>query len=121
MTLLEFARGPALQTPVLILIAGIVWRLVGILLLRQRLASCRVDASLCSDGSPAGPSMILTRFIPRRTFWPRIAVSVVLSTVFHLGLAIIVFGGAPHILLIHQFTGLTWPSLPKGLVVSSAA
>jgi len=28
-------------------------------------------------------------FIPRRTFWPRIAASVLLSTIFHLGLAII--------------------------------
>jgi nitrate reductase gamma subunit len=64
-----------------------------------------------------GGAMIATRFIPRRTFWPRIAVSVVLSTAFHAGLAIILLGGAPHILLIHQFTGLTWPNLPKGVIV----
>ena len=40
-----------------------------------------------------------------------------LSAVFHIGLAVILFGGAPHILLIHQLTGLTWPNLPKGLIV----
>ena len=33
MTLLEFARGPAAQASTLILIAGIIWRLTGILLL----------------------------------------------------------------------------------------
>ena len=61
--------------------------------------------------------MILSRLIPRRTFWPRIAVGVMLSAVFHLGLALVFFGGAPHILLIHQAIGLTWPNLPKGVIV----
>jgi hypothetical protein len=116
MTLLEFARGPALQASVLIMIAGIFWRLAGILLLRRRprLATPRRSALGQLGG---GLSMILSRFVPRRTFWPRIAVSVVLSAVFHLGLAIILLAGAPHILLIHQLTGLTWPNLPKGLIV----
>ena len=116
MTLLDFARGPGLQGAWLILIAGTVWRITGVLLLRQRphLAAPRTGLT----GQVRGAiSTIFTRFIPRRTFWPRIAVSVVLSTIFHLGLFVIIFGGAPHILLIHQFTGLTWPDLPKGLVV----
>jgi len=116
MTLLEFARGPAWQACVLILIAGITWRLVAIVLLRRRL-----QFAAPRHGLPAriggGAKTILTRFVPRRTFWPRIAVSVALSATFHIGLAIIVFGGAPHILLIHQFTGLDWPSLPKGVIV----
>jgi len=64
---------------------------------------------------------VLTRFVPRRTFWPRIAVSrdaergVSYRIVDHL------LGGAPHIQVIHQVTGLTWPNLPKGLIVTSAA
>ncbi|MEJ1975480.1 MAG: hypothetical protein WDN49_04755 [Acetobacteraceae bacterium] len=40
-----------------------------------------------------------------------------MSAVFHVGLAIILLAGAPHILLIHQLTGITWPSLPKGWIV----
>jgi nitrate reductase gamma subunit len=116
MTLLEFARGPAFQASVLILIAGLTWRLAAIFLLRRR-----PQFAAPRHGLPAriggGAATILTRFVPRRTFWPRIAVSVVLSAVFHLGLALIIFGGAPHILLIHQFTGLSWPSLPKGVIV----
>jgi nitrate reductase gamma subunit len=116
MTLLDFARGPALQASVLIMIVGIVWRLTAIFLLRRRphLASPRVSYV---GQVASGVKMIFSRFIPRRTFWPRIAVSVVLSASFHFGLAIIIFGGAPHILLIHQIAGLSWPNLPKGLVV----
>jgi nitrate reductase gamma subunit len=116
MTLLEFARGPAFQASVLILIAGLTWRLTAIVLLRSR-----SQFAAPRHGLPAriggGAATILTRFVPRRAFWSRIAASVVLSAVFHLGLAIIIFGGAPHILLIHQFTGLSWPSLPKGVIV----
>jgi nitrate reductase gamma subunit len=116
MTLLMFARGPAIQAATLIMICGICWRLAGIFLLRgrPRLAASRhsVTAQL-----GLGVSTILTRFVPRRTFWPRIAVSVVLSAVFHIGFVVILLGGAPHILLLHQMTGLSWPNLPKGLVV----
>jgi nitrate reductase gamma subunit len=116
MTLLDFARGPALQASTLILIAGIFWRLAGIFLLRRRPQHAASRRSLV-ERLGGGATMIVSRFFPRRTFWPRIALSVVLSAVFHLGLAVILFGGAPHIQLAHQLTGLTWPNLPKGLVV----
>ena len=116
MTLLEFARGPAWQTSVLILIAGVVWRLIAILLLRRRLQFAAPRHGL-PKRIAAGATTILTRFVPRRTFWPRISVSVVLSSTFHVGLALIIFGGAPHILVIHQYTDLSWPSLPKGVIV----
>jgi nitrate reductase gamma subunit len=116
MTLLDFARGPGLQGAWLVMGGGTAWRIAGILLLRQRLhlAAPRIGFAGRVRG---GLATVFTRFVPRRTFWPRIAVSVGLSSTFHLGLAVIVLGGAPHILLIHQFFWLTWPNLPKGLVV----
>jgi nitrate reductase gamma subunit len=113
---LDFVRGPALQAASLIMIVGVVWRLCGILLLRRR-----PNQAAARHGLPArllaGGALMITRFVPRRTFWAKIAVSVVLSTVFHIGLMLILFGGAPHILLIHQMTGVGWPNLPKGVVV----
>jgi nitrate reductase gamma subunit len=116
MTLLEFARGPAWQAAILILIAGVAWRLVGIFLLRRR-----PQFAAPRHGLPArlvgGAKTILSRFVPRRAFWPRIALSVMLSAVFHIGLAIVIFGGAPHIQVIRQWTGLSWPGLPKGVIV----
>ena len=116
MTLLEFARGPAWQASILILIAGLAWRLVGIFLLRTRpdFAAPRHGALARIGG---GARTIVTRFVPRRAFWPRIAVSVMLSAVFHFGLAIVIFGGGPHIQVIHQWTGLSWPGFPKGVIV----
>ena len=36
MDLLDFARGPALQVAAYILVAGVLWRLVGILLLKEK-------------------------------------------------------------------------------------
>lgn len=116
MTLLEFARGPAWQASVLILVGGVVWRIVGLLLLRRRPQFAASRHSLAGRIG-GGATTILSRFIPRRAFLPRIAVSVGLSATFHLGLAIILFGGAPHILLIHQLTGLSWPGLPKGVIM----
>jgi nitrate reductase gamma subunit len=116
MTLLDFARGIGMQVALLIMIAGLCWRVAGILLLRRRPQHALSRASLAGRIG-GGATMIVSRSIPRRTFWPRIAVSVVLSTIFHVGFLAIVFGGAPHILVIHQITGLSWPNLPKGLVV----
>ena len=36
MALLEFARGPALQVAAYVLVAGVLWRLVGIILLKEK-------------------------------------------------------------------------------------
>ena len=36
MDLLEFARGPALQAAAYILVAGTIWRIVGIVLLKEK-------------------------------------------------------------------------------------
>jgi hypothetical protein len=116
MTLLSFARGPAMQTATLILIAGMFWRLAGILFLRRRVAhaAARNPFAMRLLG---GAVTIFTRTIPRRTFWPRVGPGVALSYVFHLGLFVILLGGAPHILVIHEIFGVSWPDLPKGVVV----
>jgi nitrate reductase gamma subunit len=116
MTLLDFARGIGLQAAVLIMIAGLFWRAAGVLLLRCRPQHAMSRTSL-TGRLAGGAAMIFSRSVPRRTFWSRIGVSVALSTAFHVGFFAIIFGGAPHILIIHQLTGLSWPNLPKGVVV----
>jgi len=120
MTLLAFARGPALQAATLIMIAGMFWRLAGILLLRRRPAHAAARHSLLVRLS-GGARTIITRTIPRRNFWPRVATGVSMSYVMHIGLFVILFAGAPHILVFHQITGLSWPNLPKGVIVIASA
>jgi hypothetical protein len=120
MTLLAFARGPALQAASLIMIAGMFWRLAGILLLKRRTAHAAARHRLLRRLS-GGAITIVTRSIPRRNFWPCVATGVSLGWVMHVGLFVILFAGAPHILLCHQLTGLSWPSLPKGVIVIASA
>lgn len=116
MTLLAFARGPAMQAATLILIAGMFWRLSAIVFLRRRVAHAAArhpfGARLLS-----GAVTIMSRSLPRRTFWPRVGEGVALAYVFHIGLLIVLIGGAPHILIIHEVFGVAWPDLPKGVIV----
>jgi nitrate reductase gamma subunit len=115
MTLLDFARGIGLHVAVIVMVIGLCWRMAGIVLLRRRPHHGLSRASFAGRIG-GGAMMIISRSIPRRTFWPRIGTSMTLSTIFHLGFLVIIFAGAPHVLIIHQLTGLTWPNLPKGLV-----
>lgn len=120
MTLLEFARGPALYWSTLIMICGLVWRITGVLLLPRRpdLSSPGVN----SRGRFGGAlNEVFTRSIPRRAFVGRTFVTVFIGYAMHLGLMIILLGGAPHILLVEQATGISWPSLPKGIVAIASA
>jgi nitrate reductase gamma subunit len=100
----------------LILVAGMFWRLSGILLLRRRVAHAAARNPLAVR-LLGGAVTIVTRTLPRRTFWPRVGAGVALSYVFHIGLFIILFGGAPHILIIRDIFGVSWPELPKGVIV----
>jgi nitrate reductase gamma subunit len=115
MTLLDFARGPALQIAFTIFAFGMLWRLTSLLLLpwaRER-----------SAARPGAPSRIAaaTRGFVRHMWPPRpIAGDSLFATlnsyVFHIGLLIIVMGLAQHVLFFQGLLGLTWPHLPSGVV-----
>jgi len=115
MELLDFARGPAMAFALSVFVLGTLWRLAGVLLLpRMR------DFSPAREGAP--PALlgalrtILRRLWPRKEFVQRTLFPTINSYVFHLGLAIVVFGLAPHILFIRGLLGLAWPALPSNLV-----
>lgn len=115
MNLLDFARGPALTFAGAVFVLGTLWRLAGVLLLpRMR------DLSPPREGAPApwwgAVRAIVRRMWPRREFLATTMFATVNSYVFHLGLAIVVFGLAPHILFIRNVSGWSWPALPSNLV-----
>ncbi len=115
MTLLEFARGPALEAALIIFIAGASWRFVGALLLPWRLVHATPRA-----GAPSAPmsaiKSIFTKMWPHKPFQSAGLFTFVNGYIFHFGLAIIVLLFAPHVLFIKGLTGLSWPALPNNVV-----
>ena len=118
MDLLTFARGPALQWSLIIFAIGMLWRLVGILLLRRKADHTEPRSTATWRGAL---KLIVTRSWPKREFWATTAFGQTISYVFHIGLVVVIFGFMPHILFIRSLTGLDWPGLPNSLIYLSGA
>lgn len=119
MNLLEFARGPALAVSLTVFVLGTLWRLAHVLM-RPRVP----DLSPARAGTP--PDWIGAWHGVWRGMWPRkdfagsawfVAAN---GYVFHIGLALVFFGYAPHIAFVHRLTGLTWPALPDPVMYLAA-
>ena len=110
MELLEFARGEGLRIATAVFAAGLIWRLTHLLLTARK-----SDLSEARQGGEraGGIRTIFSRFVHHRAFRERTRNGTIIAYTFHLGLAVIIFGGAPHILFIESFSGLAWPALPK--------
>jgi nitrate reductase gamma subunit len=119
MDLLEFARGPALTTALVVFGLGALWRLSRVLL-RPRMR----DLSPPRAGAPSklmGALRAIVRGMwPRREFGQAALVTSINGYVFHIGLALIFFGYAPHIAFIRRLTGLSWPALPDMVMYLAA-
>ena len=118
MELLEFARGEGLRIAVAVFAAGLVWRLLHLYLTMRK-----VDISEARQGGEkmGGLRTIFSRFRHHEPFRARTRNGTIFAYTFHIGLAIIVFGGAPHILFIESFSGLSWPALPNVVIHVTAA
>lgn len=119
MDLLDFARGPVLVLAVLVFVLGVAWRLGGVLR-RPR----RPDLSSAREGAPPPWRGALRHTLlglwPRKTFGAGALLSSINGYVFHIGLALVVFGYAPHIGFVDRFTGLSWRAFPDGVIYVAA-
>lgn len=115
-SLLEFARGPALWVSFTVLLAGSLWRIVGILRLATVPDLSEPRSTRLFAGALRG---IFARMVPRPEFRQRARLGAWNGYVYHIGLALIVFGYAPHIHFIGRLTGLGWPPLPEPVVFLS--
>jgi nitrate reductase gamma subunit len=129
MTLLDFARGPALQWSITIFIIGVLWRLLGVFLLRSKkdLSEPRLAAGW------KGLKLIFLRSWPRREFLEGTAFGEVMGYAFHFGFLVALFFFAPHVLFfadvfrgligtdLHGLIGLRWPTLPNGIITLVSA
>jgi nitrate reductase gamma subunit len=115
MDLLDFARGPALGISLTIFMLGTLWRLFAVLRL-----PAMTDLSPPREGAPTRTNAALGAIA--RGFWPRsefgggVHVAAFNGYVMHVGLALIVFGYAPHINFIRRLTGIGWPALPDAVM-----
>ncbi|MFZ1889409.1 MAG: hypothetical protein WAU33_15380 [Candidatus Binataceae bacterium] len=95
MTVLDFARGPGLHWALVIMVFGFFWR----------------------------GANFLIRGGERDLYWARKGFHVPAqrwhldSYAMHAGLIVATLGFAPHILLVHELTGISWPGLPIAVVL----
>ena len=124
MDLLTFARGPGMHWATTIFVIGILWRLLGILLLRGK-----KELSEPRSGSAwKGLRLIGLRSWPRKEFLGGTAFGEIMGYTFHIGFLVALFFYLPHILFFEdvakgligvnfkQVFGVGWPYLPGGAV-----
>ena len=110
--LLTLARGPILDVALLIFAAGVVLRGFEVFSLGRK-----ADLSPARPDSPgSGWQTILSRSIPPPGMISRAPATYIAGYIFHLGLFATLFLFAPHIEIIRDLTGLSWPALPSGVI-----
>jgi len=110
--LLNWARGPGLQIATIIFVAGVVIRIIEILMLGRKPNLAEAKGSEMS----AGLKTMVSRTVPDRATFKRSSFTITAGYFFHLGLFITFFMFAPHILLIRDVIGFGWPALPTPVV-----
>ncbi len=116
MDLLDFARGPALQVAAYIFVAGIIWRLIGIIMLKEK---PEFSEPRKPGGLMAALKVIYTRSFTadpfkRATMYPKM-----LGYVLHIGFFVVIFLFVPHIVFFEGFLGFDWPGLPNNVIYLS--
>lgn len=118
MNLLDWARGPLLIAAIAIFALGVAWRLIAL----WRLPVLRAPAAARQDfGAADALGGALSRMRPRQSLRYSATLVTVNPYVFHIGLALVFFGYAPHIAFIRRLTGLGWPALPDMVMYLAAA
>jgi len=108
MGLLEFARGPALAFSVAVLVLGFAWRLYAIF---RRPVRPEHSEPRRRDLAAGGLRAIFAKMLPPRGVKVRGA-AMANAYAHHIGLALVVFGFAPHIGFIERYTGVSSPAVP---------
>lgn len=119
MDLLDWARGPLLAVALFVFVAGSAWRLLALWRLPPGPAPARPARQAFGPG--AALAAALTRTVPRHGFHPSATLATFNPYVFHIGLALVFFGYAPHIAFVRRLTGLGWPALPDLVMYLAAA
>lgn len=109
---LNWVRGPGFQLATVIFIAGILIRIVEILLLGRKKNLAEPKGNEMSGGLKT----VVTRMLPENGAYERSTFTILAGYIFHIGLFVTIFLFAPHVLMFEDITGFSWPSLPTTIV-----
>jgi nitrate reductase gamma subunit len=110
--LLQLVRGPLFNAATFIFFAGIVVRIVEILLMGRKKNLARPAGSATAGGL----GTVMRRFVPDSGTLQRSPFTVIAGYVFHIGLFVVIFLFIPHILVFERAFGLSWPGLPSNII-----
>jgi nitrate reductase gamma subunit len=109
---LMWVRGPGFQIATVIFALGIVLRLAEIVMLGRKANLAEAKGSEMGSGLRT----IVSRTVPDASTFKRSAFTITSGYIFHIGLFIVIFLYAPHILLFKEVLGFGWPSLPSTVI-----
>lgn len=109
---LSWVRGSGFQLATIILVAGIIIRVLEILLLGRKKNLAEPKGSEMAGGMRT----IVSRSLPTAATFKRSTFTTLAGFTFHIGLFVTVFLFTPHILLVKGVTGLSWPGLPTAII-----
>lgn len=119
MTFLGFVEGPLWYAAATIFVAGVVWKLVGILRFGRK-----DDLSVPRGSAAAGAGRaILLHFVPHGGFLKKTAFHFIAGYLFHIGLFVLILFGKPHVTFLHDHVlGFRWTGMPSwGFWAAAAA
>ena len=119
MTLLDWARGPLLTVSLTIFVVGVAWRLFSLWRMPESYAPSAPAKQAFGKADAFRAAM--TRMVPSGGFHPSATLVNINPYVFHIGLAVVFLGYAPHIAFIQRITWLRWPALPDAVMYVAAA
>jgi hypothetical protein len=117
MTLLDFARGPGFFAAFSILIAGLLWRTSGLLLMRWRrdLSKPRVPGPVAAVAG--GLRTVAMRSVPPHELEHNITFQHFTGYAWHIGWFVTFLFLGAHLPFIRSLLGFSWPNLPNGLLL----
>lgn len=119
MDLLDWARGPMLALALAVFAIGVGWRLWHLWRLPAR--AWREPPGRRDFSTVDAVRASLLRMLPPSGFHPSATLVTLNPYLFHIGLALVFFGYAPHIAFVRRLSGLTWPALPDAVMYLAAA
>lgn len=113
MTLLDFARGPAMEIAIAVFFFGFFWRVLGVLLLWQRTNLSEPRRKHAWLGGVHG---LWAHVWPYKPFAPKVTLQYTIGYVLHIGIFIVLLFYGPHVMFFESVLGFGWPTLPNGLI-----